>query len=141
KQRVRAVAADVVEGAQLPILPAHDEDALIGNRACEIVARLRQVARMALENPAAIEDRLMLGAIDRRIEIPFGRQGEGTLRGRIEASGIEGRRRAETRVHGPPPADAPQDPISASCTNFWKKWTWCSLNSLWLRSTTKRPWL
>jgi len=41
-----AVRADVVEAAQLPVLAAHDQDILVGDRAGDVTAGVAQLLDM-----------------------------------------------------------------------------------------------
>ena len=102
QQRVGAVAAHIVEGAQFTVLAADHEDPLVGDLGRQVVALLREVAQVTNVPPGPMEDRPLLGTVDRRVPVPLGRQGEGALGDGIKASGIERRRRRErdVLVHG-----------------------------------------
>ena len=70
EQRVAAVRADVVEGAHLLVLAAHDDE----RRSCRmregaIVERAWKLGLVAADDPALVEDLLLLLAKDRLVGV------------------------------------------------------------------------
>jgi hypothetical protein len=69
-----AVAADIVEGPQLTLLAAHQDDRAAGHRDRHDVARRRQLVGKARKRPAAGEDPVLLELQEPRAGIGFRRQ-------------------------------------------------------------------
>ena len=90
EQFVGAVLADVVEGAQFPVVAAHDKHVLAADVLGQVVARPGDLRGMADETPGAEEDRLLLALEDAGIGIIGRRHVERAVGIGIEPSQIDG---------------------------------------------------
>ena len=66
-----AVPAGIVEGADRPVAAAHDDDRIVADLHGEVVARRRNLAIMAGEQPVAVEDRFEIEAVKPGVGIEF----------------------------------------------------------------------
>ncbi len=74
--RVRAMGADVVEGADDAVLAAHDEAAAAEELECPVVAGLRQLALVADDLPGRQEQLLAFELVELLAVVDPGRQGQ-----------------------------------------------------------------
>ena len=81
QQRVRSVAADIVERPQFVILSANNKDALISDFPGVIVSRVGNIAEVTLVLPGTIENAFVFEGIDLGIVVPFGGKRPRLLRG------------------------------------------------------------
>jgi hypothetical protein len=80
QQLVRAVLADVEEGAHHAVVAAQHEQALVDDRRAHIVAGVGQLAFMRHHLPAGIEQALFLPLEHRGVAVKIARQGGRALR-------------------------------------------------------------
>ena len=76
EELVRAVAAHVVEGPEDLVAPLHDEDVLVADSERHVVSRIREGGPVRDVLPRAVEDRLLLPLVDRRVGVVLRREGE-----------------------------------------------------------------
>jgi hypothetical protein len=69
-----AMAAHIVKGARLTVLPAHHDQGVVAKLKCDIGAGLWQLGLGGSEDPARIPNPLKISTIDSRIRVEGARQ-------------------------------------------------------------------
>ena len=91
RERPAAVAADVEEGAEHAVPPAHHDHRIVGHRRDEVLALLRHLRRMPDVLPGPGKDQLAVDRVETRVGVPRGRNGVRTRKRRTrERGGVDG---------------------------------------------------
>ena len=93
EQRVRSMAAYIIEGAQCPALIANDQNALVKDLAHVVIAGVGEVRCVALIRPRSEENGLLLPVEHFRFVVPPGGERGGAGRIFFEAANFESCRR------------------------------------------------